>query len=202
MVLHNSIFKKYFKLHDSSANKFLDLSSPVLFLIIITTPTHVSLEHVLARDPRACTARALKVEWPSHPHHLQKRRARHVRPQPIPNGGDQTGPIRLVLSYAASNPSYVIGDVSHLLSPCKWSRARVIFFGAILVRLPSFLSLFLSFRIEPAVSLFLLFVGFLVWCRRSALSRARTRAWILWRRTSSHLPHFYEPLDLRYSFRC
>lgn len=51
-----------------------------------------------------------------HPHHLQKRRARHVRPQPILSGGSQIGPISVVLSYAASNPSYVIGDVPHLLS--------------------------------------------------------------------------------------
>lgn len=168
MILHNFIKKKYIELHDSSAYKFLDLSSPILFLIITVTPTHVRLKHVRARGPRARTARALKVEWPSHPHPLQKRRARHVRPQPILRGGNQTGPISVVLSYAASNPSYVIGDVSHLLSPCRWSRARVIFFGAILVRFPTLLFLFLSFRIEPAVSLFLLFVGSLVWCRRSA----------------------------------
>jgi len=179
----------------------INSSLAILFLIIATAiPTHISLKHVLARYPRARTARALKVEWRSHPHHLQKRRARHVRPQPIPSGGDQTGPISVVLSYAASNPSHVIGDVPHLLSPCGWSRARVISFGAILVRFSFPLSLFPSFRIEPAVFFFLLFVGFLVGCRRSALSRVRTRDWILWRRPS-HLPHFYEPSDLRYSSR-
>jgi len=59
------LFKKdiYVELHDSSTYKFLDFSSSILFLIIIAvTTTHVSLKHVLAHDPRARTARTLKVE--------------------------------------------------------------------------------------------------------------------------------------------
>lgn len=110
-------------MHDSSTYKFLDFSSPILFLIITAvTPTHVSLKHVLAHDPRARTARALKVEWPL-PHYLEKRRARHVRLQPILSSGDNTGPISVALSYAASNPSYVIGDVLHLLRVGEVARA-------------------------------------------------------------------------------
>lgn len=38
-------------------------------------PTHIPPKHSLARDPRACTVRALEVEWRSHPHHEWTTRA-------------------------------------------------------------------------------------------------------------------------------